>query len=256
MPSRLAALIVLPAIVFLTVKAAVYSLPPSSPTKCTSSKCSLIAGSLGSKLGPTSSSSRWPGSKTVSASLAPLRLRMPLLPLLSPPTSAAVPVLETDSERCSPAGSGGGWGSDTTAALKRMPKVAWRTVRPTSEEPALSVALMKRGLVTLPASLTGSAPLPSSTLPARMTSLSPPCLCNCPGEPMRRASACVLAGGKPISVSHTASDSLLTIGRPNWIEIDSILVKSPAKDSTSYSCSIVSGPTACRVVSPRVMETR
>eukprot|EP00955_Chlamydomonas_euryale_P116161 366400-Chlamydomonas_euryale.AAC.9 len=65
---------------------------------------------------------------------------MPLLPLLSPPTSAAVPVLETDSERCSPAGSGGGWGSDTTAALKRMPKVAWRTVRPTSEEPALSVA--------------------------------------------------------------------------------------------------------------------
>eukprot|EP00955_Chlamydomonas_euryale_P116159 366400-Chlamydomonas_euryale.AAC.7 len=63
--------------------------------------------------------------------------------------------------------------------------------------------------------------------------LSPPCLCNCPGEPMRRASACVLAGGKPISVSHTASDSLLTIGRPNWIEIDSILVKSPAKDSTS-----------------------
>eukprot|EP00955_Chlamydomonas_euryale_P116160 366400-Chlamydomonas_euryale.AAC.8 len=41
--------------------------------------------------------------------------------------------------------------------------------------------LMKRGLVTLPASLTGSAPLPSSTLPARMTSCS------------RTGSACTLS---------------------------------------------------------------
>eukprot|EP00955_Chlamydomonas_euryale_P101748 365369-Chlamydomonas_euryale.AAC.7 len=115
-----------------------------------------------------------------------------------------------------------------------------------------------------------------------------------PGEPARCTSARVHVGGRPISVSHTASDSLFTMGRPNCTDTDSTLVRSPAKDSTSsavekgrvrepgggrrfrqrklevwsetstpwhsstvrtHTCSTASGPAACSVSHPMRVHT-
>eukprot|EP00955_Chlamydomonas_euryale_P101750 365369-Chlamydomonas_euryale.AAC.9 len=104
------------------------------------------------KNAPTSSSSWWPGSSTVSTILVAARwlsARLPPPPPPRPPRPPrparlskgpqGAPPPAMRSERRSP---GGVWGceSETTAALKRMPNAAWRTVRPTSEELALRVA--------------------------------------------------------------------------------------------------------------------